>query len=210
MPQSVRPTSVTKIYNVFSTPSTLACLLIFFLKRAGFQSEPMIYQYVSERFAWKLQETAWFRSAISTSSVIVVGLILPFGRAYLQGDKIQNQRIDRGVIQGSSMLLVVAFFGIWLAPRPTLVTSAVVLVGLGEGLEPALQSLSASLISGTQNAQLFTAIAFMETFARIVAATVMARLYSIGQNIEAKPNGLPFLVSAVSQPRRHLVAFYYN
>ena len=123
MPQSVRPTSVTKIYNVFSTPSTLACLLIFFLKRAGFQSEPMIYQYVSERFAWKLQETAWFRSAISTSSVIVVGLILPFGRAYLQGDKIQNQRIDRGVIQGSSMLLVVAFFGIWLAPRPTLVTS---------------------------------------------------------------------------------------
>lgn len=67
-----------------------------------------------------------------------------------------------------------------------------------ESLEPALQGHSTSLIDKTENSQLFTAVATMEALARIIAASTMARLYSVKRDRGGNSMGLPFLVSTVS------------
>lgn len=203
-----------KVYKVLSTQQVIVCLLIFPLKRAGFQSQPFIYQYASERFGLELRHTAWFRSALSGSSVLVVGILLPILTICLRKTDLRDNSIDLGVLRGSVLLLAITFLGIWAAFKATFfslgkhclnkrafytdINKAVVLCGLGEGLEPALQGYSCSLIDKTENSQLFTAVASMETLARIVAASTMGKLYSVKRDRSGKPTGLPFLVSAVS------------
>lgn len=71
--------------------------------------------------------------------------------------------------------------------------------GLGEGIEPALQGFVTSVIDASQNAQLFTTIAVMDTLAKIISGPMMAGLYAIGRDQQGKPNGLCFLVSSVSK-----------
>lgn len=185
-----------KVYKVLSTQQVIVCLLIFPLKRAGFQSQPFIYQYASERFGLELRHTAWFRSALSGSSVLVVGILLPILTICLRKTDLRDNSIDLGVLRGSVLLLAITFLGIWAAFKATFFSLAVVLCGLGEGLEPALQGYSCSLIDKTENSQLFTAVASMETLARIVAASTMGKLYSVKRDRSGKPTGLPFLVSA--------------
>ncbi|MCJ1382411.1 hypothetical protein MMC17_005524 [Xylographa soralifera] len=215
-PQSSSSNSIrARVYRVVSEPQILLCLHIFFLKRAGFQSQPFVYQYASEKFGLKLEQTPWVRSALSISSVLVVGIVLPLATWYLHAAGFRSRSIGLGVIRGSLMLLTVSFSGVWAAARiipfglgkPPLwlpdnqadLNEANILCGFGEGLEPALQGYAASIIDAAQNAQLFTTIAFVETLARITFAPTMAKLYSEGRDANEIPNGAPFLVSAVSQ-----------
>ena len=203
-----------KLLKILSIPQIVICLVIFPLKRAGFQSQPFIYQYASERFNLKLQQTPWFGAARSGSSVIVVGAVLPILTNFLRKTGLQKNAIDLGVLRGTALVLTMTSFGIWAASNTTLyslgkpsltergvwanVREAVVLIGFGEGLEPALLGHSSSLIDKTQGSQLFSAIVSMESFSRIIAASVMAKLYSVNRDSDGKPTGLPFLVSSVS------------
>lgn len=203
-----------KVFKVLSTPQVIVCLVIFSLKRAGFQSQPFVYQYTSEWFGLELRQTPWLRSALSSSSVIVVGVLLPILTTCLRKTGLRDNSIDLGVIRGSVLLLAIMFLGTWAASKAILfglgkhylnkepfysdINKAVVLCGLGEGLEPALQGHSTSLIDKSENSQLFTTAASMETLARIIAAPIMAKLYSMKRDKSGKPIGLPFLVSTVS------------
>ena len=108
-----------KLYNVLSTPQIATCLAIFSLKRAGFQSQPFIYQYASERFILRLQQTPWFGAARSGTSVIIVGIGLPTLTSFLRKAGLQQRGIDLGVLRGTALILTTAFFGIWAASNTT-------------------------------------------------------------------------------------------
>lgn len=109
-----------KLLKILSIPQIVTCLVIFPLKRAGFQSQPFIYQYASERFRLKLQQTPWFGAARSGSSVIVVGAVLPILTNLLRKTGLQQNSIDLGVLRGTALVLTTTFFGIWAASNTTL------------------------------------------------------------------------------------------
>lgn len=76
------------------------------------------------------------------------------------------------------------------------------MIGLSEGLEPALQGLATSLIDPSWVARMFTTIARYDLLARIVFGPAMASLLFVGHSAKGdgiwRLEGLCFLIASVS------------
>lgn len=70
--------------------------------------------------------------------------------------------------------------------------------GLGEGLEPALQGISASMVDKSHTGRMFTNVAFVDLTARILGGPLMYKILEVKSADSHLSAGLCFALSAVS------------
>lgn len=78
--------------------------------------------------------------------------------------------------------------------------------GLGEGLDPALQGYTSSLVKPENSARLFTTVAFLDTLGELVSGPISGSLYSIGSG-PAEWKGLCFLLSSVWKSLMNIASY---
>lgn len=110
--------STGTITTMLKTPNLVICFLLFLLKRTGFMSEILFYQYASAKFNLKLRQTPWFRSVKAIGSILVLSLVLPTITTIFHQRRHNPSVIDSNVIRGSCLIMVVAFLSIYLASSP--------------------------------------------------------------------------------------------
>lgn len=100
-------------------------LFCFFMKRIGYTSYAFLPQYASERFHMILRQTPWFNWAEAFGSTLALGFLLPSLTVYMRRKEISVRKRDLIIINGSLLILIVAYFIISQA-------SLVVVFGAGE------------------------------------------------------------------------------
>jgi hypothetical protein len=109
-----------EIVILLAVPNTLFSLSAVFLKKIGFSSGNFAFQYVSERFKWQLQDTAWVRAA-SGAGAISIGIIAPVVTAQLLKRDFNPPSVDLGSIRAALTVLMISFLATWLASSGTLI-----------------------------------------------------------------------------------------
>lgn len=184
----------------------LICFAAFFLKRTAFTSETFVYQYVSKELSWPLRRTAILQFTRWTGSFLVLAGILP-GLAYFL---VSVRRIDAGLVNVSAVRVsaaigVVGHGLLWAARSPFVMIAGILFCGLGEGLEPSLQSVASSLVGKDATGRMFAAVAALETFAQMIAGPLMAKLLSVGFGLNQLWHGLPYFVASVRIPVTQII-----
>ena len=105
---------------VFNHPTARFCLTAYFCKRIGFAAEAFMFQYVSEKFHWPLQQTTWLRVADAGGAITATFIICPVITSYLSGRGIPSCITDLGMIRSALLIPMISFFLAWEAPSAIL------------------------------------------------------------------------------------------
>lgn len=184
-----------------------ACFLV---KRIGFTSESLTFQYTSEILHKKLYQTVWLRILNALGATFALGLFLPL---IVQSSALRTPEKDIWVIRGSLIDLIVGFLTLWqgknfvtlcigmfktLAPFISNQMSplGMGICGLGEGLEPGLQSFGSYIVGKANNATFFTFASLLGVAGELLGSPIMAWSYTI-RGADHLPAGFCFLFSAV-------------
>jgi hypothetical protein len=76
----------------------------------------------------------------------------------------------------------------------------ILISGMGEGLEPAIQGLAASFISKTYTARMFTIVTAIDMIAQIIGGPMVATLYAVGQRSEVSQGEREYACHTVAFP----------
>lgn len=168
-----------EILHLFSIPTFPFIFLLLFLKPIALISKAFTYQFASESFGWAIAQTTWLRVSQAAGSALVTMLLLPLLSSLLIR---QSRSLDLAAIRISLLIASVGFGLLWQTRASWMLVLGLFVCGLSEGLEPALQGLATSLISGKYYARMFTTFAVLETVAKLIGGPLMARLFSLGRN----------------------------
>lgn len=210
-----RSTIFNRVFNLAKHQSVGVLLVVSLLKQTAFFSESFFVQYASERFKIVYSQAAWFNGVQATGAILALGLLLPTITRYLEHRLNSSLRADLIITKASLGSLVLAYssvrwawsipsFAIGTCPSPRtsptmlIIQQGVFFCGVGEGAEPALQGFVSSLVAPSQHATLFTTMTLLESTGRIFGSPFMAFLLRVGRDGQGNPNGLIFLVAAVS------------
>ena len=91
------------------------CYLAFYLKSVAMASEAFVFQYLSEKFGWLLQDTTILRFALSFGAVLSTLVIGPLISSSLARRGVSTPKIDVGIICSSLLLLTACFMVAWRA-----------------------------------------------------------------------------------------------
>lgn len=190
---------VTSHNGTFLSANVLLCFLQFFLKRTGFTSENFVYQYASRELGWPLRRTAVLQLAKWMGAFLVLAAVLPSLSYYLLTIRRRKPGpINVYTVRISCVVLIIGHAMLWLGTTPLALIRGILMCGLGEGLEPALQAVTSSLVSKALTGRVFTAIAASEMVAQMIAGPLMSELLSLGFNMDPLWHGLVYLVASVS------------
>ena len=96
------------------------CYLAFYLKSVAMASEAFVFQYLSERFGWPLQETTVLRFALSIGAVLATLVVGPLVSSRLARKGVPTPTIDLGIIWVSLFTLTICFVVAWQADSSTI------------------------------------------------------------------------------------------
>ena len=200
-----------KIREYSSHPLLVFSFLCFFLKRAAFTSENLIYQYASEKLHIRLYQTAWLRAVQSSAAVFVTSIGLPLSVQLCFRRQLRPLAVHLGAVRLSLVIVIFGFPCFWLANGPTfmgigqlttffqtvtLIPAGILLCGLGESLEPSLDALAATVLHKSGNATFFTLNGVLDMASRLFAGPLMAKLYAI-RDTDGNLLGYCFVASVV-------------
>ena len=117
--------------RLFSPKTASFCLAAFLLKRIAFTSEGFIFQYTSEKFGWKLEDTTWLRIAAGVGAVITTMIICPLLTFFCTQRGYNTHRLDLWIIRICLVVLFASFLLAFEAP-----TSAWLFPGMRDLLTP--------------------------------------------------------------------------
>ena len=199
----------SKVWTFFRHSGLNAILTCFIVKRIGFTSENLTFQYASEILHKQLYQTVWLRVSNALGCVFVLGAILPLITRALS---LNSPRKDAWILQGSLIDIVTGFLILWQGKVfATLCigmsrlrfgnlyspcVSGMTICGLGEGLEPALQSFGSSIVGKANHASFFTLVSMIEVVGDLLGGPIMAWAYTV-RGTDQLPAGYCFLLSAV-------------
>ncbi|THX10071.1 hypothetical protein D6D13_05584 [Aureobasidium pullulans] len=185
----------TTVLSLLAIPGIWFCFLSFLLKRIAFSSENLIYQYTSEVLRQRLDQVVWIRVALGLGASLMTVIVLPLLSCTLSGKGVAAQFVNVWVIRFSLLIVIIGFVIMWLAQHPVQIGTALLLCGIGEGLEPSLEALASSLVKQASNADLFAIFSVIDTIAKIIGGPLMAAMLSI-RNSDGVTMGACFLLSA--------------
>ncbi|KAK0645420.1 major facilitator superfamily domain-containing protein [Cercophora newfieldiana] len=188
--------ALTKLTRLAKSKSILILFACSFLKRTAFFSETFFVQYASEKYRLPYQQVAWFNGVQAAGAILALGVLLPLTTHYLQRRTSSIWVIDRLLARSSLAVLVLGYTFVWLFGTIPLFAAALFFCGVGEGAEPALQGLTAALVTPPYYATLFTTLTFLESLGRLLGGPLMAYILRIGRDESGRPTGLVFLVAA--------------
>lgn len=174
--------TIREILHLFSMPTLPFIFLLLFLKPIALISKAFTYQFASESFGWAISQTTWLRVSQATGSALVTMLLLPLLSSLLIRRGFSPRSLDLAAIRISLLIAILGFGMLWQTRASWMLILGLFVCGLSEGLEPALQGLATSLISGKYYARMFTTFAVLETVAKLIGGPLMARLFSLGRN----------------------------
>jgi hypothetical protein len=189
--------TMTQILELFSTPTARICLIAFLVKRIAFTSEGFIFQYASEKFRWKLADTTWFRVSAAIGAILTTMLICPMLTIFARSRNYNTHLLDFWIVRTSLIVLFFSFFTAFEATSGAWLLVAMFGMGLGEGIEPALQGIVTWINDPAYYSQLFTTLAIVDTISELIGGPLTATLMSIGRTDDTASAGYCFLVSAV-------------
>ena len=102
--------------RLFSPKTASFCLAAFLLKRIAFTSEGFIFQYTSEKFGWKLEDTTWLRIAAGIGAVITTMMICPLLTFFCARRGYNTHNLDLWIIRTCLMVLCASFLLAFEAP----------------------------------------------------------------------------------------------
>ena len=174
--------TLREILHLFSIPTFPFIFLLLLLKPIALISKAFTYQFASESFGWVIAQTTWLRVSQAAGSALVTMLLLPLISSLLIRRGFPPRSLDLAAIRISLLIAIVGFGLLWQTRASWMLVLGLFVCGLSEGLEPALQGLATSLISGKYYARMFTTFAVLETVAKLIGGPLMARLFSLGRN----------------------------
>jgi hypothetical protein len=186
----------TEVHGMLQKPGLGIVCFSFFIKRIAFSCEGFIPQFASLQLHSKLKDTVWLQIFQTTGAIIATTCILPMISRYLRPHCLRVTSWDWVLVRGSICSLIVGFSLFWTTRHVWSMLAAMLLCGLGEGLEPALQALALSLVGSGGTAQLFSLIGTLDALAKLVGGPVMAWTFSIARP-DGSPGGYCFLLAAV-------------
>jgi hypothetical protein len=98
-----------RIARLFSTPATRFCLFAFFLKRVAFTSEGFMFQYASEKFGWKLQQTTWLRVFAALGAIFTTMIACPSLDCHFSTSGYKAAHVNIWVIRACLVILIIGF-----------------------------------------------------------------------------------------------------
>ena len=189
--------TMSQIFELFSKPTARFCLVAFLVKRIAFTSEGFIFQYASEKFRWKLADTTWFRVSAAAGAILTTMVICPLLTNLARSRNYSTHLLDFWIVRTCLVVLFVSFLTAFEAEAAAWLLIPMFGMGLGEGMEPALQGIVTWINDPAHYAQLFTTLAVVDTIAELIGGPLTATLMSIGRTSTTPSAGYCFLASAV-------------
>lgn len=88
----------------------------------------------------------WIRVALGIGASLMTVIVLPSVSRILAKRGFAAQFINLWVIRFSLFVVIIGFIVMWLAIHPIQIGTALLLCGMGEGLEPSIEALASSMI----------------------------------------------------------------
>ncbi|XWX01277.1 hypothetical protein V2A60_009303 [Cordyceps javanica] len=178
------------------------CLVLFALlcpAPVGMATSTMFVQYVSKRFGWSMASVGYLLSVKTVVNIFVIVVAIPgLSRLLMSGAVVRSLSVrdkDRVLAQASAFALVVGF-ALLSCPSIGAVVAGLIVKTLGAGLSSLCRSLATAHTTTENTAKLQTVIGIITTVGMLVAAPLLAFLFSLGMKLGGLMLGLPYAVMA--------------